>query len=41
MNLPKGLPASALGLSVYHAFVAYTGTEVHMASSPLALRLVK
>ncbi len=40
-NVPKGLGSAAVGVTIYHAFITFTGTTIHMASNPVALKLVK
>ncbi len=40
-NVPKGLGSAAVGVTIYHAFITFTGTTIHMASNPVSLKLVK
>ncbi len=41
LNVPKGLPSAAVGATIYHAFITFTGTTIHMASNPVSVLLVK
>jgi len=40
-NVPKGLPAAALGVRIHHAFITYTGTTILGASNPVSVKLVQ
>ena len=39
LDVPKGLPSSAIGAVIHTAFVTYTGPVLHMASNPVSLTL--
>ncbi len=42
LNVPKGLPASAVGVKLYHAYLVYDAkSNFYMASNPVELTLVK
>ena len=41
LTVPKGLGPAAIGVTIYHAFITFTGTTIHMASNPVSLKLVK
>ncbi len=42
LNVPKGLPASAIGVKFYHAYLVYDAkNNFYMASNPVELMLVK
>ncbi len=40
-NLPKGLPREAVGATIHHAFLTYTGTTILGASNPVSVKLVR
>jgi hypothetical protein len=40
-RVPKGLPAVALGVSIHHACITYTGTKILGASNPVSVKLVR
>lgn len=40
-NVPKGLPAVALGVSIHHAAITYTGTRILGTSNAVSVKLVR
>lgn len=40
-HVPRGLPAVAMGVSIHHAFITYTGTTILGASNPVSVKLVQ